>query len=304
MHISRALLSLFLLSVFAAPASAQQSARADFGTIAIQVRPATADVMIDGERWVSSESDGRIVVQLPEGRHSVEIRAAGYIPFSTTLDVRRGDTSPLNVSLSASAGAPPRTPSTSRRAAVMPSSGDNGWAIAPDYRIGELQHETAQFAGVYGGRVFDGQFMIGAGAYWQTNPHLTRMVYGGPVVEWRVWTDRTIGFAAHALAGYGQAHFDRRYMFDGRVLDTHTMQTLNDMFGRGMMDDLRDLGSMRDAGMLRDRSFFVAEPEAQVIARFGHSISLHAGVGYRVTSANDGMGLNGVSGSLSIQFGR
>jgi PEGA domain len=297
----RVLLVLSILAAFAAPASAQPPASADLGTIAVRVRPATADVLIDGERWVSSETDGRVVVQLPEGRHSVEIRAAGYIPFSTTVDVRRGETSPLNVSLAAGA---PRGPQTSApRSASAPTSDNNGWAIAPDYRIGELQHETAQFAGVYGGRVFDGQFMIGAGAYWQTNPRVTRMVYGGPVVEWRVWADRPIGFAAHALAGFGQARFDRRFMTDGRFFDSRTMQTLNDMFGRGMMDDFGDPGRFRDFGM-RDQSFFIAEPEAQVIARFGHKLSVHAGVGYRATSARDGMGLNGVSGSVSIQFGR
>jgi PEGA domain-containing protein len=323
---SRALGVLFLLPVlaaaFAAPASAQPPASGDFGSIAIRVRPANADVMIDGERWVSSESDGRVLVQLAEGRHSIEIRAAGYTTFSTTVDVRRGETSPLNVSLSTSVAAPRQMPSSSPRPAVSPSTDDNGWAIAPDYRIGELQHGTAQFAGVYGGRVFDGQFMIGAGAYWQTNPRVTRMIYGGPVVEWRVWTDRTIGFAAHALAGYGQARMDDRFVFDRRMVDGRPldgyMMVGGQMFSGQMVDghmidprtidghapDMRMFDDMRNFGMMRDRSFFIAEPEAQVIARFGHKISLHAGVGYRMTSANDAMGLNGVSGSVSIQFGR
>lgn len=308
MQTPRAFRALFLLSLlsaaFASPASAQPPVAGDFGSVSVRVRPANADVLIDGERWVSAESDGRIVVQLPEGRHSVEVRAAGYTTFSAPVDVRRGETLPLNVSLAASAGAPPQMPSSSPRPSIAPAADTNGWAIAPDYRIGELQHDTAQFAGVYGGRVFDGRFMIGAGAYWQTDPHVTRMVYGGPVVEWRVWTDRTIGFAAHALAGYGQARFDRRFVFDGRMLDTRMMQTLNDMFRGGIMRDMRDLGSMRDFGMMRDQSFFIAEPEAQIIARFGHKVSLHAGVGYRMTSANEGMGLNGVSGSVGIQFGR
>jgi uncharacterized membrane protein len=38
-------------------------------------------------------------VQLDEGEHRIEIRKDGYRSFSTTVRVRRGDTAPLNVSL-------------------------------------------------------------------------------------------------------------------------------------------------------------------------------------------------------------
>jgi hypothetical protein len=47
--------------------------------------------------------------------------------------------------------------------------------------------------------------------------------------------------------------------------------------------------------------FFVAEPEAQVVFRFGSMVRLQAGAGYRATSAD---GLSGASGSISVQFGR
>ena len=50
-----------------------------------------------------------------------------------------------------------------------------------------------------------------------------------------------------------------------------------------------------------DDVFFVAEPEAQVVVRFGRSARLLGEVGYRATSEST---LNGVSGSISMQFGR
>src|SRR5436190_988068 len=93
---SRAVLVLLWL---AAPAAAQSAS--DSGSVAIAVRPTTASVFVDGERWVSPESSGPLVVQLAPGRHSIEVRAPGYRPFSTVVEIHRGESIPVNVSLSA-----------------------------------------------------------------------------------------------------------------------------------------------------------------------------------------------------------
>ena len=58
-----------------------------------------SDVLIDGARWGGSNSDDRLVVQLAEGRHLVQLRRQGYRGYSTEVEIRRGETSPLNVSL-------------------------------------------------------------------------------------------------------------------------------------------------------------------------------------------------------------
>lgn len=71
---------------------------AGFGTLDLRVQPASAEVTIDGQRWVSSD-EGHFLVQLPEGMHRIEVTRAGYRPFSTDIDVGDGETMPLNVSL-------------------------------------------------------------------------------------------------------------------------------------------------------------------------------------------------------------
>lgn len=72
----------------------------DFGTLVIRVQPSGADVTIDGERWTGSgNSDEPLNIHVPEGRHRVEIQKAGYRRFSTDVDVHRGETVPVNVSL-------------------------------------------------------------------------------------------------------------------------------------------------------------------------------------------------------------
>ena len=70
-----------------------------FGTLAIRVQPADADVTIDGEPWRGPEGQDRLTVQLAAGTHRVEIRKPGYDPYSTEVQIRRGETTPLNVSL-------------------------------------------------------------------------------------------------------------------------------------------------------------------------------------------------------------
>ena len=77
-----------------APAQAQ-----GFGALSIRVQPAGAEVLIDGERWQGPEGQERLVVQVSEGTHRVEVRKEGYVTFSTDAQVRGGETATLNVSL-------------------------------------------------------------------------------------------------------------------------------------------------------------------------------------------------------------
>ena len=72
---------------------------AAYGTLAIKVQPGEADVSIDGETWRRSEGQERLTVEVAEGSHTVEIRKPGYRTYVTQVDVRRGQTTPLNVSL-------------------------------------------------------------------------------------------------------------------------------------------------------------------------------------------------------------
>ncbi len=68
------------------------------GSVAIRVQPADADILIDGERWTGN-GDDRLVVQLSSGRHQIEVRKDGYRQFSTEVEIRAGESTPLNVSL-------------------------------------------------------------------------------------------------------------------------------------------------------------------------------------------------------------
>ena len=76
--------------------SAQSS---DFGMLAIRVQPEEADVLIDGEPWKGPAGAERLIVQLPEGEHRVEVRREGFASYASTVRVRAGETATLNISL-------------------------------------------------------------------------------------------------------------------------------------------------------------------------------------------------------------
>jgi hypothetical protein len=71
-----------------------------FGSLAIRVQPPDAIVMIDGTEWRgAADDDGEILIQVPVGRHRIELRREGYEAYATEVDVRPGVTTPVNVLL-------------------------------------------------------------------------------------------------------------------------------------------------------------------------------------------------------------
>ena len=84
-----------------APAPSDGGADLDvsFGAIAIRVQPTDADVLIDGELWEGPADDEALVLQIAPGPHRLEIRKDGYRGYTTQIDVRAGETTPINVSL-------------------------------------------------------------------------------------------------------------------------------------------------------------------------------------------------------------
>jgi hypothetical protein len=70
------------------------------GQVTVRVQPFDADVVIDGELWQRAQGLDRIVVSLPVGPHRIDVRKPGFVPFTTDVAVKAGETVSLNVSLS------------------------------------------------------------------------------------------------------------------------------------------------------------------------------------------------------------
>ncbi len=73
----------------------------EFGSLLLRVRPADADVIVDGELWTAPPGEDQFVIELSDGPHRIEVRKDGFQVYATTVRVRRGETVRLNVSLTA-----------------------------------------------------------------------------------------------------------------------------------------------------------------------------------------------------------
>jgi hypothetical protein len=69
-----------------------------FGTLVLHVQPREAEVSVDGQRWMTS-SEGEFEIQLPAGRHRVEVELQGFQRFASDIDVREDGATPVNISL-------------------------------------------------------------------------------------------------------------------------------------------------------------------------------------------------------------
>jgi hypothetical protein len=69
-----------------------------FGTLVLHVQPREAEVSIDGQRWMTS-GEGEFEIQLPAGRHRIEVELQGFQRFSSEIDVRDDGPTPVNISL-------------------------------------------------------------------------------------------------------------------------------------------------------------------------------------------------------------
>jgi uncharacterized membrane protein len=84
--------------VAVAPPAVRPAEAVGFGTLDIFVQPTSAEITIDGQRWVTSD-EGHFMVQVPVGKHRVEVSKSGYRQFTSEIEVGEGQTVPLNVSL-------------------------------------------------------------------------------------------------------------------------------------------------------------------------------------------------------------
>lgn len=75
------------------------SERSSFGTLAIRVQPADAEIVIDGQAWDRSGGVDRFEIDLAAGEHRIEIRKDGFESYVRSIRVRPGETTTINVSL-------------------------------------------------------------------------------------------------------------------------------------------------------------------------------------------------------------
>jgi hypothetical protein len=176
----------------------------------------------------------------------------------------------------------------------------DGWVLAPDFKVTDIDGRTGELAGAYGGRLIDNTLLLGAAAHWLTNDARDfEMTYGGVVVGWQSPEYGRIRFGGRGTAGVGRATLG---------FDITTERPADIRFGvtnpRLPRTTTTAPGTIRARVIGRDDFLFV-EPEANVSARITRLIGVSCGVGYRQTGNADVLRdrLNGPTANLAIQFG-
>jgi hypothetical protein len=75
-----------------------------FGTLSVRVQPADAIILVNGERWDRPDGDARLTLELAPGRHDIEVCRDGHVTYRSTVEVRPGQVTSVNVSLPVTEG--------------------------------------------------------------------------------------------------------------------------------------------------------------------------------------------------------
>jgi hypothetical protein len=76
-------------------------AQAGTGRLSLDLQPADAEVLLDGQPLSIPRGQGPLVVDVSEGQHSIQVRKPGYVGYLTEVEIRRGEMSTLNIALRA-----------------------------------------------------------------------------------------------------------------------------------------------------------------------------------------------------------
>ncbi len=83
------------------PGAPAENAPADAsgrGTLSLSLQPADADILVDGTPW-KSDGGEHLTIDLPAGRHNLQIRKTGYVGYLTDVQIRAGQTTNLDIQL-------------------------------------------------------------------------------------------------------------------------------------------------------------------------------------------------------------
>ncbi len=182
-------------------------------------------------------------------------------------------------------------------AVAQPASGpmtieriQSGPLVAAHAKVTDVDHHTSELVGGQLGWVIDESLFVGGGGYWLANGSRDRkMAYGGLIVQWFARTGDRLGFGAKGLLGGGEA----------TLADTVTV-----LVPVRPVRNAPIATEQRTSTFRFDRTFFVAEPEADVFLRLTRHVRLSGGVGYRLIGAegHDDNRLRGATGTLGVQI--
>lgn len=78
---------------------AQPPVTSRYGVLSFTVEPRGATIVVDGQKYEGPDGSERVLVQVEEGRHLIEVQRRGYESYERSIEVGRGQTVPVSVAL-------------------------------------------------------------------------------------------------------------------------------------------------------------------------------------------------------------
>ena len=69
------------------------------GTLSIDLQPVDAEVLVDGQPLGVARGSGPLVIDMSEGRHTVQARKPGFVGYLIEVQIQRGATTTISVNL-------------------------------------------------------------------------------------------------------------------------------------------------------------------------------------------------------------
>jgi hypothetical protein len=176
----------------------------------------------------------------------------------------------------------------------------NPFVVAPEYKVTQVDGRTGQLAGAYAGKLIDEQLLVAGALYTLTDlGRATDLTYGGLLVGWTTAPEHRVRFGARSLVGFGEGELP--VTIQGYPYPVSYAPLAR--FG-GRLPQPPPLPTTSVTVRVRD-TFAVLEPEGTVAAHLADHVAIEFAAGYRVTGFSDALRdrLNGVTGSLALQFG-
>ena len=201
---------------------------------------------------------------------------------------------------------------------------ESGFLVAPDFKFTDVNGDFANLAGAYGGWLVDKKFLIGGGVYTLTNGSgADDMTYGGGVFEYFVNQGSLVNVSVKGLIGGGNATvgagfpeldddfdfggFDSGRFGFGRGPDNALFFPPN--IGRGDVGHLLGRFDFDDLDFLQrdfttSSSFFIAEPEVNVVLNISEMFRFSVGGSYRFISGAGRLNdrLDGFAASVALKM--
>jgi hypothetical protein len=176
----------------------------------------------------------------------------------------------------------------------------NDVVLALDYKVTDVDDRIGELVGGYAGWLAEDTVLVGGGIYSLANRSSDfKLTYGGLLIGWTMPPEHRFQFGARGLVGIGTAtlgtDFDR-VRFGGRAGAADP---------RGRLDARGQAGVPTRVRVRLNDDFFVFEPQLTLVTKLTRAIAVHWNGGYRVTGYTNSLDdrLNGVSGSVALQFG-